>query len=109
MPREESGTRVGSSRGRTRGRLHVYLGAAPGVGKTYAMLDEGLRLAEDGIDVLLGVVETHDRPDLRAKVGGLEVVPQRRISYRGVSLEEMDVDCSAGPAAGGCAGRRVGP
>ncbi len=72
--------------------MHVYLGAAPGVGKTFAMLDEGLRLAEDGVDVLVGVVETHDRPDLRAKLGGLEIVRPRQVHYRGMSLEEMDLD-----------------
>jgi two-component system sensor histidine kinase KdpD len=74
------------------GRLHVVLGAAPGVGKTFAMLDEGLRLAEDGLEVLVGVVETHDRPDLIARLAGLEVVPPRRVAYRGVTLEEMDLD-----------------
>jgi two-component system sensor histidine kinase KdpD len=72
--------------------LHVYLGAAPGVGKTFAMLDEGLRLAEEGVDVLVGVVETHDRPDLVARVGGLEVVSLRRVAYHGASLAEMDLD-----------------
>jgi two-component system sensor histidine kinase KdpD len=72
--------------------LHIYLAAAPGVGKTFAMLDEGLRLAEDGVDVLVGVLETHDRPDLLAKVGGLEVVPLRRVTYHGASMEEMDLD-----------------
>jgi two-component system sensor histidine kinase KdpD len=75
-----------------RGRLHVFFGAAPGVGKTFAMLEEGLRLAEDGVDVLIGVIETHDRPDLVARLGGLEVLPRRQVSYRGVSLEEMDLD-----------------
>jgi two-component system sensor histidine kinase KdpD len=77
---------------RRRGRLHVFLGAAPGVGKTFAMLDEGLRLADDGFEVLVGVIETHDRPDLIARLGGLEVVSRRRVSYRGVTLEEMDLD-----------------
>lgn len=92
VPPRESGLEDGPSGRGTRGRLHVYLGAAPGVGKTYAMLDEGLRLTEDGLDVLVGVVETHDRQDLLSKVGGLEVVPPRQASYRGVSLEEMDLD-----------------
>jgi two-component system sensor histidine kinase KdpD len=90
--REESGPEVESSRGGRRGRLHVFLGAAPGVGKTFAMLDEGLRLAQEGVDVLVGVLETHARPDLVARVSGLEVVPLREVSYRDVSLHEMDLD-----------------
>lgn len=72
--------------------MHVFLGAAPGVGKTFAMLDEGLRLAEEGVEVLVGVIETHDRPDLVSRLGGLEVVPRREISYRGISVHEMDLD-----------------
>lgn len=75
-----------------RGRLKVYLGFAPGVGKTYKMLQEGHRLKEQGVDVVVGVVETHGRPDTRALIDGLEQVPRRRIEYRGVVLEEMDVD-----------------
>lgn len=75
-----------------RGRLHVFLGAAPGVGKTFAMLEEGWRLAEDGVEVLVGVIEMHDRPDLAARVGAIEVMPRRRLSYRGVTVEEMDLD-----------------
>jgi two-component system, OmpR family, sensor histidine kinase KdpD len=75
-----------------RGRMHVFLGAAPGVGKTFAMLDEGLRLAEGGVEVLVGVIETHDRPDLVSRLGGLEVVPRWEIPYRGISVPEMDLD-----------------
>jgi two-component system sensor histidine kinase KdpD len=56
------------------------------------MLDEGLRLAEDGIDVLVGIIETHDRQDLVARVSGLELMPRRRVSYRGATLEEMNLD-----------------
>jgi two-component system sensor histidine kinase KdpD len=93
MPRREEPKKDASvSAQARRGRLHIFFGAAPGVGKTFAMLDEGLRLAEDGVDVLIGVIETHDRPDLVARLGGLEVLPRRRVSYRGVSLEEMDLD-----------------
>ena len=75
-----------------RGRLKVYLGFAPGVGKTYKMLQEGQQLKLQGVDVVVGVVETHGRADTAALIGGLEQVPRRRIEYRGVTLEEMDVD-----------------
>jgi two-component system sensor histidine kinase KdpD len=75
-----------------RGRLRVYLGAAPGVGKTYAMLDEARRRAERGTDVVAGFVESHGRTHTAEMVGGLEVVPRRRLSYRGLSFTEMDVD-----------------
>src|SRR5215212_369426 len=75
-----------------RGRLKVYLGFAAGVGKTYDMLQEGHRLRKQGLDVVIGVVETHGRAETAALVAGLEQVPRRRIEYRGVSLEEMDLD-----------------
>src|SRR5205807_8852757 len=73
-----------------RGRLKIYLGFAPGVGKTYEMLQEGQRLRRQGVDVVSGVVETHGRPETAALIGELEQVPRRRIEYRGVVLEEMD-------------------
>jgi two-component system, OmpR family, sensor histidine kinase KdpD len=75
-----------------RGRLKVYLGFAAGVGKTYEMLQEGQRLKKQGVDVVLGIVETHGRADTAAQIGDLERVPRRRIEYRGVVLEEMDLD-----------------
>lgn len=75
-----------------RGRLTVYLGAAPGVGKTYAMLDEAHRRASRGTDVVVGYVETHDRPNTTGKVEGLEVVPRRTMSYRGSTFTELDVE-----------------
>jgi two-component system sensor histidine kinase KdpD len=75
-----------------RGRLKVYLGFAPGVGKTYEMLQEGQRLRQRGVDVVVGVVETHGRAETAAQVGDLERVPPRRVEYRGVVLEEMDLD-----------------
>ena len=75
-----------------RGRLKVYLGFAAGVGKTYEMLQEAHRLKRQGVDVVLGVVETHGRAETAALVEGLEQVPRRRIEYRGVVLEEMDID-----------------
>src|SRR6476619_4785445 len=75
-----------------RGRLRVYLGAAPGVGKTYAMLGEGHRRAERGTDVVVGFVETHGRQHTADLLDGLEVVPRRDIAYRGTTFTEMDVD-----------------
>ncbi len=76
----------------TRARLKVFVGAAPGVGKTYAMLQAAQQRAREGIDVVVGVVETHGRPETAALLEGLEVVPRRRIDYRGQPLEEMDLD-----------------
>ncbi|MBC9733356.1 DUF4118 domain-containing protein [Nocardioides marmotae] len=75
-----------------RGKLRVYLGAAPGVGKTFAMLQEGRRRSERGTDVVIGYVETHQRPRTAEAAEGLEVVPRRRLSYRGTTQEEMDVE-----------------
>ena len=75
-----------------RGRLKVYIGAAAGVGKTFRMLDEAHQLRERGVDVVLGFVETHHRRETEERVGDLEIVPRRKISYRDVELEEMDVD-----------------
>jgi two-component system sensor histidine kinase KdpD len=75
-----------------RGQLRIYLGAAPGVGKTFAMLNEGRRRHERGTDVVVGVVETHGRARTAEQIGTLEVIPRRVIDYRGTKLEEMDVD-----------------
>jgi two-component system sensor histidine kinase KdpD len=75
-----------------RGRLRIYLGAAPGVGKTFAMLNEGRRGHERGRDIVVGYVETHARPRTAEQIDGLEVVPRRHVEYRGTTLEEMDVD-----------------
>lgn len=72
--------------------LRVYLGYAPGVGKTYAMLHEGQRRAERGTDVVVGLVETYNRPHTVAAIGDLEVLPRRRIPYREALVEEMDVE-----------------
>jgi two-component system sensor histidine kinase KdpD len=74
------------------GRLKVYLGSAAGVGKTYAMLREAHRLRSQGVDVAVGLVETHGRAETEAQLGDLEVIPWRTIEYRGVTLREMDVD-----------------
>ncbi len=76
----------------SRGHLRVYLGAAPGVGKTFAMLDEGWRRAQRGTDVVVGYVETHGRLKTAAQLRDLEVVPRHQLEYRDQMLEEMDVD-----------------
>ncbi|HEX4832397.1 MAG TPA: ATP-binding protein, partial [Trebonia sp.] len=73
-----------------RGQLRIYLGAAAGVGKTYAMLGEGHRRAERGADVVVAFAETHGRPQTEALLSGLEVIPRARAGYRGASFEEMD-------------------
>ncbi len=75
-----------------RGKLRIYLGAAPGVGKTYAMLNEGWRRRERGADVVAGLVVTHGRPSTIAQIRDLEVVQPRRMTYRGVVWEELDTD-----------------
>jgi len=73
-------------------RLRVYIGAAPGVGKTYQMLEDAHLLKKQGIDIVVAAIETHGREDTQALIGDLERVPARRIEYRGVALEEMDVE-----------------
>ena len=75
-----------------RPRLRVYIGAAPGVGKTYAMLRDAHEAKRQGLDVVVGFVETYGRADTDAQVRDLEVIPRRAVPYRGVALEEMDVD-----------------
>ena len=75
-----------------RGKLKIFLGAAPGVGKTYEMLSAARRRKAEGIDVVVGVVETHGRAETEAQAAGLEVVPRRAVDYKGRTLEEMDLD-----------------
>jgi two-component system sensor histidine kinase KdpD len=75
-----------------RGRLKVYIGPAAGVGKTYQMLEEAHALKKRGVDVVLGFIETHGRVETDTLVEGLEVIPRRRMEYRGVAVEEMDLD-----------------
>jgi two-component system sensor histidine kinase KdpD len=75
-----------------RGRLRIYLGAAPGVGKTYAMLNEGVRRHGRGTDVVVGYVESHGRPNTESQLRDLEVIPRKKVEYRGQTFEEMDVD-----------------
>jgi two-component system sensor histidine kinase KdpD len=79
-------------RQRERGKLKVYIGSAAGVGKTYRMLSEAHELRRRGVDVVLAFVETHNRNETAAQIGDLEVIARRRTDYRGVTLEEMDVD-----------------
>lgn len=78
--------------GEQHARLRIYIGAAPGVGKTYSMIEDAHALRREGVDVVIGFVETHGRADTEALIRDLEVIPRRKVEYRGVTLEEMDVD-----------------
>jgi two-component system sensor histidine kinase KdpD len=73
-------------------RLRIYIGAAPGVGKTYSMLEDAKALRGEGVDLVIGYIETHGRVDTEARIGDLEVIPRRRVEYRNVVLEELDVE-----------------
>src|ERR1700677_678176 len=75
-----------------RGKLKVYLGSSAGVGKTYSMLVEGNRLKQRGVDVVIGYVEPHERPETTAQIGDLEIIPPRLTNYHGITLREMDVE-----------------
>src|SRR5215469_14072213 len=75
-----------------RGRLKIFLGAAPGVGKTFEMLATARIKREQGADIIVGVVETHGRKETAALLEGLEVVPRKRVDYKGHLLDEMDID-----------------
>jgi len=75
-----------------RGRLKVFIGFAAGVGKTYRMLEEAHALKKRGVDVVIGFVETHGRAETAALLEGLEIVPTRRVQYRGLAVDEMDLD-----------------
>src|SRR5438445_7093300 len=77
---------------RRSGRLKIFVGAAPGVGKTYEMLQQARARKQDGYDVVVGVVETHGRRETQALLDGLEIIPRKRIEYKGQWLEEMDLD-----------------
>jgi two-component system, OmpR family, sensor histidine kinase KdpD len=74
------------------GRLRIFVGAAPGVGKTYEMLQQAQARKKDGYDVVVGVVETHGRKETEALLTGLEIIPRRQVQYKGQMLSEMDVD-----------------
>ena len=90
--RSETSEFVELLKSRERGKLKVYIGSAAGVGKTFRMLQEAHDLRRRGIDVVVGFVETHNRAETASEIRDLEVVPRRKIAYRGVTLEEMDVD-----------------
>ena len=75
-----------------RGKLKIYLGYCAGVGKTYQMLLEGQRFREDGIDIVVGLVETHGREETECLLQGLDVIPRRRLVHRGIEIHEMDLD-----------------
>ena len=77
-----------------RGRLTVFLGAAPGVGKTFAMLSRARRLKTEGFDIAIGLVETHGRAETAELLAGLEILPRRMIDYRGKLIEEFDLDAA---------------
>ena len=77
---------------RRSGRLKIFVGAAPGVGKTYEMLQQARARKQDGYDIVVGVVETHGRKETQALLDGLEIIPRKRLEYRGQWLEEMDLD-----------------
>ncbi|WP_404478123.1 DUF4118 domain-containing protein [Novosphingobium sp. BL-52-GroH] len=89
-PSPEALLRAAAQEGR--GRLKIFLGAAPGVGKTWEMLTEGRQRRESGVDVIVGVVETHGRRETEALVHGHEIVPRRQVEHAGHSLGEMDID-----------------
>jgi two-component system sensor histidine kinase KdpD len=90
-PSDEDET-ADASEPRRRGRLRIYLGMAAGVGKTYAMLNEGRRRKARGTDVVIGLVETHHRSLTEQQIGDLEIIPRKKIIYRGATLEEMDTE-----------------
>jgi len=91
-PRPSPDALLKAARREGRGRLKVYLGASPGVGKTYEMLSDGAALLRAGADVVIGVVETHGRAETAALTEGLPIVPRRPVSYEGRQLAEMDLD-----------------
>lgn len=78
--------------GEQRARLRIYIGAAPGVGKSYSMLEDAHAFRREGVDVVVGLIETYGRTETEAKVGDIEVIPKRTIAYKGVTIEEMDLD-----------------
>ena len=92
MAEDRANTFLRMIRRAQRGRLKVYLGYCPGVGKTYQMLMDGHRLRNEGIDVVIGLLETHGRKDIEQLAQGLETIPRQRQEYHGITLEEMDTD-----------------
>jgi two-component system sensor histidine kinase KdpD len=92
MPQDRAASFLQMIRKSQRGRLKIYLGYGPGVGKTYQMLIEAHRLLADGIDVVVGIVETHGRAQTQKQLDGLPIVPRRKVEYHGIIVEEMDLD-----------------
>jgi two-component system sensor histidine kinase KdpD len=92
IPRPNADDFLAIIRQQQTGKLKIYLGPCPGVGKTYSMLTEGNRLKKRGVDVVIGYVEPHDRPETTAQICDLEIVPPRMAQYHGITLREMDVD-----------------
>jgi two-component system sensor histidine kinase KdpD len=86
--------RLAADEGRKRGRLKIFFGASPGVGKTYAMLEAARARRAEGRDVVIGWIETHGRAETAALAEGLERVPPRAVEYRGVQLREFDLDAA---------------
>src|SRR5262249_20595613 len=78
--------------GRSRSRLKLFFGYSPGVGKTYRMLEGARALRAEGVDVVIGLVETHGRPETAALLEGLEVLPRRAVEHRGLRVEEFDLE-----------------
>jgi two-component system, OmpR family, sensor histidine kinase KdpD len=85
-----------------RARLRIYIGAAAGVGKTYEMLEDAHLLRKQGYDVIIGFVETYGRAETEAKIGDLEIIPRKKIEYRNVILEEMDLQAILARKPGMC-------
>src|SRR6185369_15528325 len=78
----------------TRAKLHIWFGASPGVGKTFTMLENAQRLRREGVEVVVGIVETHGRRETAALLTGLPQLPRKRMVHRGRSLEELDLDAA---------------
>ncbi len=75
-----------------RGKHKIFIGMSPGVGKTYRMLEEGHRLRQEGIDVVVGLLETHNRQETAEKATGLEIIPRKQVTHSDITLTEMDTD-----------------
>jgi two-component system sensor histidine kinase KdpD len=93
-PRPDPDALLAMAKREGRGRLKVFLGAAPGVGKTYEMLNEARCIRQGGTDIVVGLVETHGRQETTAQFGGLEMLPRRKVAYRGQTLDEFDLDAA---------------
>ncbi|MBG1230744.1 sensor histidine kinase [Aestuariivirga litoralis] len=92
MTRPDPDALLREAQGKGRGKLKIFLGASPGVGKTYSMLEEARARKSDGCDVVIALVETHGRKDTEARLQGIELLPRKAITYKGQKLTEMDID-----------------